>query len=210
MRQRPTAVARTGAPSRLPPQWTDGFRAVAALVAVMWLVEVIDALDGHRLDTDGIRPRQLDGLAGVVVSPFLHASFQHLLANTVPFVALGLTIAFAGAARVLAVTAITGVVAGLGAWLISPDGTTTIGASGIVFGFATYLIARGVLSRRTGELAIGVTVGVLFGGALLAGLEPQAGISWQDHLFGAIGGLLAARALRALSTSTTGSTAPGS
>lgn len=210
MTQRSTAVVPTAAAGRLSPQWTDGFRAVAALVAAMWLVEVVDAIDGHSLDTEGIRPRQLDGLVGVVVGPFLHASFQHLIANTVPFVALGLTIAFAGAVRVLAVTAITGLVAGLGAWLISPAGTTTIGASGIVFGFATYLIARGVLSRRIGELAIGVTVGLLFGGALLGGLEPQAGISWQDHLFGGIGGVLAARALGSLNTSTRGSIAPGS
>lgn len=210
MRHDPAAVAPTTPRSRPTPQWADGFRAVGALVGVMWLVEVVDAIDGHSLDTEGIRPRQLDGLAGVVVGPFLHASFQHLIANTIPFVALGLTIAFAGAVRVIAVTAITGLVAGLGAWLISPAGTTTIGASGIVFGFATYLIARGVLSRRIGELAIGVTVGLLFGGALLGGLEPQSGISWQDHLFGGLGGVLAARALGPLSTSTRGSTAPGS
>ena len=176
---------------------TDGFRAVIAMAALMWVVEVIDALDSQRLDVEGIRPRRLDGLVGVVVGPFLHASFGHLIANTLPFVILGLTIAFEGAVRVLAVTAIVAVTAGLGTWLVAPDNTTTIGASGVVFGYATYLIGRGVFSRRLGQLAIGVGVLLLFGGALLGSLVPQTGISWQDHLFGALGGLLAARVLAA-------------
>ncbi len=174
---------------------TDGFRAVIAMAALMWVVEVVDAVDSQRLDVEGIRPRQLSGLLGVLVGPFLHASFGHLIANTLPFVVLGLTIAFEGAVRVLAVTAIVALTAGLGTWLVAPDGTTTIGASGVVFGYATYLIARGLFSRRAGQLAIGVGVLLLFGGALLSSLVPQTGISWQDHLFGAVGGLLAARVL---------------
>ncbi|MGI8800880.1 MAG: rhomboid family intramembrane serine protease [Solirubrobacteraceae bacterium] len=182
--------------SKLGAVRTDGFRAVAAMVALMWVVEAVDAIDRHRLDADGgIRPRQLSGLAGIVFAPFLHANLGHLLANTVPFVVLGLTIALEGALRVLAITAIVAVVAGLGTWLVAPDATVTIGASGVVFGYAAYLIGRGLFSRRAGQLAIGVVVGLLFGGALLSSLIPRTGISWQDHLFGAIGGLLAARLL---------------
>jgi membrane associated rhomboid family serine protease len=176
---------------------TDGFRAVIGMVALMWVIEVVDAIDGQGLDVEGIRPRQLPGLVGVVLGPFLHASFGHLIANTLPFLVLGLTIAFEGALRVLAVTAVVGLVAGIGTWLVAPDGTTTIGASGLVFGYAAYLIARGVFTRRAGQLAIGVTVLLLFGGALLGSLVPQAGISWEDHLFGGLGGILAARVLTA-------------
>jgi membrane associated rhomboid family serine protease len=172
-----------------------GFGAVAAMVAVMWVVEVIDYLDSYRLNTDGIRPRQLSGLTGILVAPFLHGSFAHLIGNTLPFVVLGLTIAFDGAVRVLAVTAIVGLVSGLGTWLIAPGGSVTFGASGIVIGYATYLIGRGLFNRRLGQLVIGVAVGVLFGGVLLSSLVPHAGISWQDHLFGGVGGLLAARLL---------------
>ncbi len=179
----------------MTPARIAGFRTVAVLVGVMWVVEAVDALDHHRLDADGIRPRDAAGLTGILVAPFLHAGLGHLLANTIPLVVLGLTIAFEGAARVAAVAAIVGLVSGFVAWLISPAGTVTIGASGVVFGFATYLIGRAVISRRLGQLAIGVSVGVLFGGALLGGLVPQTGISWQDHLGGAVGGLLAARVL---------------
>jgi membrane associated rhomboid family serine protease len=174
-----------------------GFRAVAAMVGVMWLVEAVNALDKQRLDAHGIVPRTASGLQGILFAPLLHESFGHLIANTIPFVVLGLTIAFAGAARFLEVTGIVVVVSGLGTWLTAPGSSVTVGASGLVFGYATYLVARAVFSRSLGQLAIGVIVGLLFGGALLWGLAPHTGISWQDHLFGGIGGVLAARLLAA-------------
>ncbi len=121
--------------------------------------------------------------------------FGHLLANTVPFVAMGVVIALEGARRLVLVTLIVGLVSGLGTWLVAASGSIHVGASGIVFGYATYLIARGIFKRRAAELAIGVAVAVIWGGALLGGLEPRRGISWQGHLFGAIGGVVAARVL---------------
>ncbi len=172
------------------------------LVAVMWVVQVINVLDGYGLDNDGIVPRQLSGLRGIVLSPFLHESWAHLIGNTIPFVVLGLMIAIAGAGRVLAVTVIVALVAGLGTWLTSPSNSDTVGASGIVFGYAGYLVARGFFNRRLTEIAVGVFVVVLFGGALLTSLLPHAGVSWEDHAFGALGGVLAARLL-------TGDAAPG-
>jgi membrane associated rhomboid family serine protease len=166
-----------------------------AMVLLMWGLEVVDAALDNRLDRYGIEPREVDGLDGIVAAPFLHVGFGHLAANTVPFVAMGLVIAFDGALRLLGVTAITAVVSGLGTWLIAPADTIHLGASGVVFGYATYLIARGWFNRRVAQIAIGAVVALLWGGALLAGLEPQEGISWQGHLFGAIGGVVAARML---------------
>src|SRR6266566_3571832 len=90
----------------------DGFRLVAAMAAVMWVVEVIDSLDSHKLDQWGIKPHHLDGLVGVATAPFLHVSFNHLISNTVPFLVLGFAIALNGAARVAAVTGIVALVAG--------------------------------------------------------------------------------------------------
>jgi membrane associated rhomboid family serine protease len=166
-----------------------------AMVLLMWGLEVVDAILDNRLDRYGIEPREVDGLDGIVAAPFLHVGFGHLAANTVPFVVMGLVIALEGPLRLLGVTAITAVVSGLGTWLIAPADTIHLGASGVVFGYATYLIARGLFNRRPVEIAIGVVVALLWGGALLAGLEPQQGISWQGHLFGAIGGVVAARVL---------------
>ena len=165
------------------------------MVALMWILEILDVALDHRLDRYGIEPREADGLDGVVTAPFLHVGFGHLIANTILFLLMGVVIAFEGPLRLLSVTAIVILVSGLGTWLIAPDNTIHLGASGVVFGYATYLIARGVFNRRVAEIGIGLVVVLIWGGALLGGLEPQRGISWQGHLFGAIGGVIAARVL---------------
>ncbi len=173
----------------------DGLYALGALVAIMWAVELVNALDSYRLDRDGIVPRSFSHLDGIVFAPFLHASFSHLLGNTVPFLILGFAIALSGARRLLLVSLIVALVSGLGTWLIAPGGTVTVGASGIVFGYATYLISRGLFNRRMVEVALGIVVVLLFGGALISDLIPHSGISWQAHLFGGIGGVFAAAEL---------------
>jgi membrane associated rhomboid family serine protease len=173
----------------------DGLRALGALVAIMWAVELVNALDSYRLDHDGIVPRNLSHLDGIVFAPFLHASFSHLLTNTVPFVILGFAIALAGTGRLLLVSLIVALVSGLGTWLTAAGGTVTVGASGVVFGYATYLISRGLFNRRIVEASLGIIVLLFFGAALISDLIPHSGISWEAHLFGGIGGVLAAAAL---------------
>ena len=173
----------------------DGFVILAAMLVLMWGSELVDVVPGVDLDRYGIEPRDPDGLAGIAAAPFLHVGFGHLIGNSVPFVLMGAAIAAAGAKRIVLVTAIVALVSGLGTWLVAPAGTIHLGASGVVFGYATYLIVRGVFSRRPTQLAIGALVVVVWGSALLAGLGPQDGISWQGHLFGAIGGVVAARTL---------------
>jgi len=173
----------------------DGFRLLIALVAAMWASEIVDTALDHRLDGYGIEPRDADGLIGIPAAPFLHAGFGHLISNTLPFLAMGFVIAFKGAARVALVTAVVTLVSGGGTWLVAPESTIHIGASGVVFGYATYLLSRGFFDRDFFEIAIGVAVGVLYGGVLLGGLIPEEGVSWQGHFFGAVGGLVAARAL---------------
>ena len=168
---------------------------VAAMAALMWLVEVVDQLGGGRLDRNGIEPRELDGLDGIVWAPFLHGGFDHLIGNTIPFLLLGFAVALGGIARVIIVTAVVAVVGGLGTWLVAPAHTVHIGASGIVFGYAGYLVARGVFSRSVGQIVLGVVVLAVWGTTLMRGLVPETGISWQGHLFGAIGGVVAARLL---------------
>jgi membrane associated rhomboid family serine protease len=174
----------------------EGITLFAGVVALMWVVEVINTLDGNALDSDGIYARNFGRLWGILTSPFIHASFAHLISNTVPFVFMGLIIALRGAARVAAVTAIVIVLGGLGTWLISPSGAVTIGASGVVFGYATYLLARGLFNRSLLEVLTGVVVGVVWGGALLTSLVPHYGVSWQAHLSGALAGVIAAWLLR--------------
>jgi membrane associated rhomboid family serine protease len=171
-----------------------GVILIAAMVAVMWVLEVVD-LVGAGLDSDGIHPRDTDGLPGIALAPFLHAGWGHLIGNTIPFIVLGFTIALGGLARTAAVTVIVAGVAGFGTWLFGPENTNHIGASGVVFGFATYLVARGIWSRRPVHFVVGLLVLAVYGSTLLFGLVPEPGVSWQGHLFGAIGGVIAARAV---------------
>ncbi len=182
------------APARTTDTRRGGLLLVAAMVALMWVSEAVDAVVG-RLDALGIEPRTADGLWGVALAPFLHAGFGHLIANTVPFLVMGAIIALSGLRRVLLVTVIVALASGLGTWLVAPSSTLHIGASGVVFGYAAYLVARGLFDRRWYYLLTGLVVALLQGSSLLLGLVPQDGISWQGHLFGALGGLLAARLL---------------
>jgi membrane associated rhomboid family serine protease len=170
----------------------EGLTLLLAIVAVMWVLEAINSIDGQALDTDGIYPRNVGHLWGIAAAPFLHLSFAHLIDNTIPLVFMGVIIALRGAARLALVTAIVIVVGGLGTWLIAPAGTVTVGASGVVFGYATYLFTRGIFNRSWLEFLTGIVVGVVWGGALLASVVPQRGISWQGHVAGALGGIVAA------------------
>jgi membrane associated rhomboid family serine protease len=170
----------------------SGIRLLVALVALMWLSEAVDTALHGQLDQYGIVARTPAGLLGILTAPFLHLGFGHLISNTLPLVTLGLLIAVNGAARLFSVTAMVVVLGGFGTWLISPPHTITIGASGLVFGYAVYLVARGLFNRRISQVLIGVVVVLVWGSALLGGLLPQDGISWQGHMCGAIAGLLAA------------------
>lgn len=178
------------------PGWLRPYLIVALLVAAMWVVEIIDLIPGTNLDRWGIRPRELVGLVGIVTAPFLHNGFAHLISNTIPFLILGGLIAASGVAQFFRVTVIVGLTAGLGTWLIGQSDSYHIGASGLVFGYLTYLLARGLFERKLTYLAVGLVVLFLYGGVLW-GLVPRPGISWQGHLFGALGGVLAAKVLHA-------------
>jgi membrane associated rhomboid family serine protease len=170
-----------------------GIELLLTMAALMWVLEVINSLDSNRLDTAaGIYPRSVDHLWAIFTAPFLHASFGHLISNTVPFVFLGLIVAWRGAARLALISLIVIVVGGLGTWLLSPGGTDTVGASGLVFGYATYLLTRGFFARRVFEIFTGAVVAIVWGWVLLLSLVPQPHVSWEGHVAGAVGGVVAA------------------
>jgi membrane associated rhomboid family serine protease len=170
---------------------------VGAMAVVMWVVEVIDQVTSANLDQYGIKPHDADGLPGIVLAPFLHAGFGHLEGNTVPFLLLGGAVALSGLRKVVLATVIIVLVGGVGVWLFASPGTDHIGASGLVFGYAGYLIARGFFSRSMLHFVVGIVVIGVYGTTLLVDLAPRDGISWQGHLFGGIGGIAAARMLDA-------------
>jgi membrane associated rhomboid family serine protease len=185
-------------PVRVPAASTRSVSApTAALVmlawlAALWLLEWLDQLSGHELDNFGIHAREVDGLPEIYTAPFLHGGWDHLLANSGPFFVLGFLVLLGGTVRWLLSTLISVTSSGLLAWLLTPVHTIVLGASGLIFGWLTYLMARGLWSRRPGQVILGVCLLVVYGGMIWGVLPSAAGISWQAHLGGAIGGLLAA------------------
>ncbi len=166
---------------------------LGGFVLVMWLLEVIDWLFlKDSLDRLGIKPRTLMGLRGILLMPFLHKGFGHLLANTVPFLVLGALVMMNGINRFFIVTGLEMVIGGLGVWLFGSSGSVHIGASGIIFGYFGFLLTSAYFERSLRAIIIALAVLVFYGGILWGLLPFWIGVSWLGHLFGFIGGVLAA------------------
>jgi membrane associated rhomboid family serine protease len=175
-----------------PATWVQAAVGSVVFVVVLWVIEIVDAAMGNDLDQYGVQPRESDGLLGILFAPLLHGGWDHLSANTIPALVLAFLVLVSGIARGLLVTAIIWLVGGIGVWLVAPSNTVHLGASVLIFGWLVYLMVRGIFTRRAGEIILGMVLFFMYGGLLLGVLPGQPGISWQGHLFGAIGGALAA------------------
>jgi membrane associated rhomboid family serine protease len=178
-----------------------GGATILSFVALLYVVEAFDQLSGHRLDENGIRPLETDGLWGILFAPLLHANWGHLAANTGPALVLGFLVTLAGLSRFLLATAIVWIVGGFGTWLIGNLGSSCglesdhIGASGLIFGWLTFLLVFGFFTRSGWQIVIGLVVLVVYGGVLWGAvpvLNVCGGVSWQGHLCGGLAGVLAA------------------
>lgn len=165
----------------------------------MWAIQIADAILPGSFTGFGLRSWDFASLPGLVLGPLLHSGWPHLISNTLPFVVLGCLVAVEGARRFWLVTLIVALVGGSGTWLLNVPGTLTVGASVLVFGYFAYVVVRVFsprpIAHRIAYALIALIVIVLYGGSMLAGIVGvNAGISWQAHLFGAIGGGIAALA----------------
>lgn len=167
-------------------------QVIAVFVALLYVVELVDTVLDNRLDSAGIRPREVDGIDGILFAPVLHGGWDHLVANTVPLLVFGFLVLLGGVARWVLVTAVVWLVGGVGVWLTGGDQTLHLGASVLAFGWLVYLILRGFFSRSAPEVALGVILLLFYGGLLWGVLPGTPGVSWQGHLFGALGGAWAA------------------
>lgn len=170
-----------------------GLVLVALTVGAMWIVELLDttALD-DRLEQNGIWPRRRDGLDGVAFAPMLHLGWPHLIANTVPFIVLGGLVTLWGWRRWFVVTATIVIVGGGLTWMLARSGNH-IGASGLVFGYFGYLIGAVFYQRRLWPVVPAAIAIVAYGSAIVAGIAPTEGVSWEGHAFGVAAGVLAAK-----------------
>lgn len=191
---RPARSTTRPAPRPSPATWLQRVIPVFLLVALMWVSEIVDLSTPLRLDEYGIRPRDPSHLVGIVLSPFLHLGFGHLLANSISLLALGSMLALS-TRHLWLVTVGVIVLGGAGVWLFAGPNTVHIGASGVVYGYAAFLAVYGFVARRLGSAAVGVLVIVVYGSMVWGVLPLREGVSWQGHLFGALAGAALAVAL---------------
>ncbi|KYF78215.1 rhomboid family intramembrane serine protease, partial [Sorangium cellulosum] len=169
---------------------------LGGFVALLWAIEIVDFLIFRgSLDALGIRPRTVPGLAGIALAPLLHGGFAHLAANTLPFLGLGWLIMLRRTSDLVLVTLLSALVGGLGVWLTGSPSSVHIGASGVIFGYFGFLLLRGWFERSAVSIALSLGVGLFYGGMIWGVLPTRMGISWEGHLFGFLGGVLAARLL---------------
>jgi membrane associated rhomboid family serine protease len=180
------------APLRAGTRVTAAAALTAGWVALLWVLEAVDVIVGHRLDTFGITPRKGGELLDIVPAAFTHFGFGHVASNSLPLLVLGFIAALRGIGRYLAVAFTVIVISGLGVWLVAPAHTNTAGASGLIFGLFGYLLIRGFVDHRALDVVVGLIVGLLYGSILWGVLPSATGVSWQGHLFGLIGGVAAA------------------
>lgn len=166
---------------------------IFGLLGFMWAIELIDLLPFLRLDSYGIHPRELSGLLGIVLAPLLHAGFDHLIVNSLPFVILGGIVLIGGLRTFWIVTTFVTIAGGLGVWFFGGDATNHIGASGLIFGYLGFLLARGLFEQSLAWALVSVAILLIYGGLLWGVLPLEVGVSWQGHLFGFLAGVIVAR-----------------
>jgi membrane associated rhomboid family serine protease len=178
-----------------PTSWSGALILMLTAAAVLWGIQIVNAAHHQSLDRFGLRPRRVDGLWGVLTEPFLHASYGHLFSNTVPLILIGWALLLSGVRVWLIVSGLVIAIGGLATWLVAPSGVI-VGASGLIFGWLGYLIARAYFSRKLKWIVIAVMMLVFFG-TLLANLLPSydSNVSWQAHVCGFAAGIVAGAVL---------------
>lgn len=159
----------------------------------LFAVHIVNVISGMSLIQFGVIPRSIAGIRGIIFSPLLHGSWAHLIANTVPLaVMLGL-LAFAKGRSLWAITGAIWVFSGIAVWLVGRPGSARIGASGLIYGLAAYLMTAAWVHRDPKSALAALAVFTLYGGIAWGLLPVRQGVSWEGHMAGAIAGFLIAR-----------------
>ena len=165
------------------------------LVALMWLVKVIEVSTGVSFARWGVTPHTLHGLVGILTLPFLHADWQHLMSNSVPILVLGTALYYCYPSLANRVVLVTYLASGLLTWCIGNPDTTHIGASALVYGLNLFLIVSGFIRGNRLLIVISLIMVFLYG-SFVWGMIPELArlqnISWEGHLSGALVGVLLA------------------
>jgi membrane associated rhomboid family serine protease len=167
------------------------YAALFYLIAVLWIVEIVNLLFDHQLCRYGIFPRTPQGLVGIPFSPFLHAGVGHLLLNTGPLIVLGGLVSMNGRSPFSRASIFIVLLSGVGIWLVGRP-AYHVGASALVFGYFGYLLAKGVFDRRIRSFLIALLVIAAYGGLFWGMLPSVPYVSWEGHACGFVAGVMAA------------------
>ena len=170
------------------------FKILTASIVLFWAIEVADyAIFQGSLDQYGIKPRQTTALWGIILAPLLHGGFGHLIANTIPFITLGWLTMLQETSDFYIVSFVSALVGGIGVWLFGEPNSVHIGASILIYGYLGFLLLRGYFQKNIPSIALSVFVAVIYGGLIWGVFPSEIGVSWQGHLFGFVGGAIAAK-----------------
>ena len=168
---------------------------ILSFVLLIWAIEIFNYVFGHPFSNLGIFPRNIWGLPGILFTPLIHHGFEHTITNSISLIILGILISLKNHRIIFKVSLFIIIVGGLGVWIFGRS-ASHIGASGLIFGYFGFLVARGWYVRDFGSITISILTIILYGGMIFGIFPGQAYISWEAHLFGFIAGLLSARIFR--------------
>jgi membrane associated rhomboid family serine protease len=190
-RARRTWTTSVGDPAAVLAEARKALFVMVGILAVLWIIQIINWADGYRLTQEyGIRPRDLGSLPDILTAPFLHFSWTHIEGNSGPLFIFGFLAAYRGVRKFAGVSVLVILTSGLAAWFTGSAGSVGAGASGVVFGYLGYILIRGLFDRHAIDLLVGAVMALCFAYQFSV-LLPQAGIGWQAHIGGLVGGILA-------------------
>ena len=170
------------------------FKVLIVSITIFWVIEILDKfVFNSSLDSYGIQPHSLIGLRGILFAPFLHGGFAHLIANTIPFLTLGWLTMIQETSDFYIASIISALVGGLGVWLFAAPNSVHIGASILIYGYLGFLLLRGYFQKNFPSIALSIFVAVVYGSFIWGVFPSDVRVSWQGHLFGFIGGAIAAK-----------------
>jgi membrane associated rhomboid family serine protease len=168
------------------------FFLMVGFIGLIWVLQVANWADHYHLDASfGILPRSLGHLGDIFIAPFLHFSWDHIEGNSGPLFVFGLLAAYRGVTRFLGVTLLVAITSGLAVWFFQGNGQETVGASGLIFGYFGYVLARGLIDRNLIDALAAVVMALSYAYILTVAIPGTPGVSWIGHLGGLVGGLAA-------------------
>lgn len=167
------------------------FFVAAGFVLLLWWIKALELVFGESLHALGVRPGEWRGLVGVLTAPLIHGSIEHVLANSLPVLVMGSLALYTYPRATRFAVPIMWLSGGLGTWWIGRE-SYHFGASGLAYGLMFFVFFMGALRWDRRSIAVACAVFLLYGSMLVTVLREEPGVSWETHLFGALGGALAA------------------